>query len=410
MERHVERRAITRRLIRKASCASAAAVIAAALAVAGCGSSSSEDQSTGSSPASTSQTGTSASGTTQTLAEAKAAARLEGPTPTGPRAVSGKRIWWVGCGDKFEACADGVRYFRDAGKILGWTVEAPDTQGSTAIQNQVIRTAIAAKADAIVIESVDCPPIKSALQAAKAAGIPVVDLFGLNCDNPAFDGGPSLFVSPRYGGTTDVARLFADRGVSDARVMLAVLREKGVEKPEVAYVNSGADQVFWVAYWDKWTEFMKENCPDCRLNNAGFNVAQWPNPGTQIAQTALNAHPGTNAVAYASDFVLASSLAGPIFARDKVVCCGDGLTQSRDKIRSGGMEIANSGTLLPWEMMSWGVASTVNRLLAGEDPERLPNEGSGFAYVDRENVGEPGSPVRVPVDFKAIYTKMWTGR
>jgi ribose transport system substrate-binding protein len=46
-----------------------------------------------------------------------------------------------------------------------------------------VRSAIAAKADGIILVSIDCAAVKSPLQAARRAGIKIFGFYGIDCDD-----------------------------------------------------------------------------------------------------------------------------------------------------------------------------------------------------------------------------------
>jgi ribose transport system substrate-binding protein len=53
----------------------------------------------------------------------------------------------------------------------------------------------------------------------------------------------------------------------------------------------------------------------------------------------------------------------------------------------------------------------VNRILAGEDPKTMPNEGTGFEYIDKEhNLPPEGQIFNPSLDFKAAYLKVWNSK
>jgi ribose transport system substrate-binding protein len=52
--------------------------------------------------------------------------------------------------------------------------------------------------------------------------------------------------------------------------------------------------------------------------------------------------------------------------------------------------------------------------LAGEKPEKIPNEGFGYQIIDKDHNVPPSGPyvplnmnTKEPVNFKAAYKKVW---
>ncbi|HEX6285961.1 MAG TPA: sugar ABC transporter substrate-binding protein, partial [Acidimicrobiia bacterium] len=62
------------------------------------------------------------------------------------------------------------------------------------------------------------------------------------------------------------------------------------------------------------------------------------------------------------------------------------------------------------EWIFWGLADSLNRIFAGEDPATLPNQGGGWQFVDAEhNIPPEGESYSPPVDFRTAYTAIWEG-
>src|SRR5262249_47079403 len=93
---------------------------------------------------------------------------------------------------------------QEAAKLLGWDVQIYDSQFNRAIRPKLVRDAIAAKADAIIL-NFDCPFAQAPLAEAKAAGIKIVPLGGYDCNDKALGGAgvPGLF-SGQYNYAPDI--------------------------------------------------------------------------------------------------------------------------------------------------------------------------------------------------------------
>src|SRR4051794_4081112 len=98
-----------------------------------------------------------------------------------PKPPAHLNVWVITCSMSAEGCADPAKGFADAAQALGWSTHLVDGKLDPGTYNAAVRDAIAAKANAIVLVSVDCALTKASLQAAKAAGILVGGLYGLDC-------------------------------------------------------------------------------------------------------------------------------------------------------------------------------------------------------------------------------------
>ncbi|GAA4701377.1 hypothetical protein GCM10023215_45350 [Pseudonocardia yuanmonensis] len=329
------------------------------------------------------------------------------PPTSGPAAVRGKTVWFISCGENFEACHTMSASFTEAAQKLGWNVQVVDTKYSAASANTAIGQAIAARADGIVTAAFDCPQIKSGLMAAKAANVPVVNYAALDCDDPSFGGGEKLFAATlNTMGSTNTGDYYAARGKYNADFLAATLAQRGVENPKVLVVKN-VDQVIHATGWEAFATEMAVACPKCQLVDVVWNITGFPNPAGQIFKTALTANPDAAAVAYDSDSFMSGAFASAVRQSgrtDMVVCCGDGQLSGSQLIRDG---VVTATSLIPYEYDVWATADTLNRIFAGADQ---PNQGGGFVYVDKEH-GLPaeGQPITTPVDFKRLREQVWTG-
>jgi ABC-type sugar transport system substrate-binding protein len=146
------------------------AAVMAAIAVAGCGSGSSS-----------SQTGA-AAGNGQGVKDAKAFVQKWSATPTSlgisrqlsKTPAAGKRIAHIRC--PIEGCQAIYTGLEQASKELGWSVEPFNMDNTPEGVNQAFQAALATKPDGIVISGIPSQVYQQNLDAAKAAGIPVVSL------------------------------------------------------------------------------------------------------------------------------------------------------------------------------------------------------------------------------------------
>jgi ribose transport system substrate-binding protein len=332
------------------------------------------------------------------------------PPAGGPAAVRGKTVWFISCGENFEACHTMSASFTEAAQKLGWHVKVVDSKYQAATANNAIGQAIAARADGIVTAAFDCPQIKSGLLAARSAGVPVVNYAALDCDDKSFGGGQPLFTATlNTMGSTNTRDYYAERGRYNARFLSAKLAERGARNPTVLVVKN-VDQVIHAVGWSAFDKEMATACPRCKLVPVTWNVTGFPNPATQIVKTALTAHPEAAAVAYDSDSFMSGGFASAIRQSGRgnlVVCCGDGQVTGTQLIREG---VVTATSLIPYEYDVWATADTLNRIFSGAKPAALPNQGGGFVYVDaRHHLPAKGAAIAVPVDFKTVRERVWSG-
>ena len=331
---------------------------------------------------------------------------VEPPPSSGPRAQTGKTVWWVSCGQIYPSCAKASDEFEVEAKLLGWHANVVDGKASSTTASALIRQAVAAHVDGIILDTYDCPGIKGALQAAKAAHIPTVSFAGFDCNSPVYHGteGPSLYTAvTRLLGQNDPSALFS--------AWARMLAENIIAK------TNGHTTFFYVSCTDNTVcqiinrAFQKaiKPCTGCDEVYTPYSFADVPNPATQEWKSALLAHPSVKVLQFIPAGLLGDGLQTAVkgAGHSFTLFGAEGSPQDYSLIRSGA-EV--SSVVRQDSQANWATADTMNRILAGENPKKLPNEGGGFQIVDKtHNLPASGTP-KPARNFEAVYKKVWTGK
>ncbi len=400
---HREMASTTLRVLRRMRTAVAVGLCIPAIAACGSGDSAGSDSgSTGSSSGS--------SGDQAFLAEAKAALEkgyagdFQDPPSDGPKAVTGRKVWYLSCGQAFEACVVKANAFKEAGRELGWDVTIQDGKADPTAAAAVIRQGIAAKVDAIAVDAFDCPGIKSALLDARRAKVPVIGLSSLDCDNPVYESTdkPLFTASTKLLDSTNPAEWYAKW--ARARATYTIATTDGKAKVISIWENSQAiQQANGKAFADEMAK-----CTTCELERVPFNFAQVPNPATQQWKSAVQAHPTYDVVANGIDALMFLGLQPAVTGVGrKVRIDGAELNPGNIKLIRDGVQ--NSATAVPYGWFAWATADTINRVLAGDDPATFPNQGTGWQFVDQKHNLPAGNDYEPPVDYRTAYKKIWGG-
>lgn len=329
------------------------------------------------------------------------------PPASGPKIQPGKNIIVVSCGQTAQGCSGPANEIGAVAELVGWNHKIIDgalnTNGGWAAG---VRQAIAAKPDAIVV-GMGCADVKQPLLEAKAAGIPVVGMYSLDCSDPKNDGGPSqsLFTEVQY---TDEAsstgqfwkewgRIQAAYVVNATGGAAKVLRSN-YETVQGAYLKEGQDEVL-------------AKCPSCDVvGEVGWNAAD-SNAGGPLEQkfrTLLVQHPEANAAmlnwdAIATSSGLSKAIKDSGRADSMVAVAGFGYTAALQLIESKGGLTADLGNDGKWA--AWGAVDTLNRLFHGEPA--VP-QGVGFRLIDKDhNMPPAGQDYSSPVDYRDVYLASW---
>jgi ribose transport system substrate-binding protein len=323
-----------------------------------------------------------------------------------PKPAPGKKVWIIQCSAAAEGCAAPAAGAAEAAKLLGWKPTLVDGKLDPAVYNAAVRDAIAARADAIVLTSVDCGLTKASLAAAKRAGVKIAGLYGLDCDDTFAGGGKKLFDAEvlyadgkTYGDwlAGPYAQSAADYVIAktNAKANVVAMRENDVAS--VRHVSDGF-------------EARTKQCTSCKLTTVPFTGADLVSGKLQAkVQTALTRNPQADVVFAPYDASVTLGIAAGVKAsgRDKQILLvgGEGLTPNIKMIRSGSGQDFAAGAPARWA--GWAVIDELNRAFAGQP---LVDEGIGVRSIDAQHNlptkttfydGNPKS------DYEANFRRIW---
>jgi ribose transport system substrate-binding protein len=385
-----------------------AACVASVIA-SGCGSSSSSESSK---PAAAAASGGGGGGDGALVAEAKKnlAANYAGtdralPTAA-PKPPAGKKLWIITCSAGAEGCAAPAAGVAEAAKVLGWTSRTVDGKLDPARFNAAIREAIAAKADAIVLSSVDCAATKASLAAAKKAGIKIAGLYALDCDDTYAGSGKKLFDAEiQYaGGQTYGPYTEGPYAQSGADYVIA----KSNGKADVVAVHE--DDVASVRHISAGFEKRIKECSGCKLTTVPITGADLLGGKLQgKVQTALTQHPTATYVFSPYDAAVTLGVAAGVKAsgRDRQITLvgSEGLSPNIKMIASGSGQDVALGAPARWA--GWAAVDELVRAFAGEP---LVDEGIGIKTIDKDHPIPTQTPFydgNGKADYEANFRKIW---
>ena len=318
--------------------------------------------------------------------------------------AKGIKVALISCGQVTDSCAAPAAAARDAARRLGWDLSVYDGKLDPSQWNAGIRQAIAAHADAIVLDSVDCGPVRQSLQAAHQANIKVYAFYSFDCSDPAYGSASPLFDgSTNYGGKfgTDYGAFSSSLGemLADYAIAQTGGRAKVIE------FNLG--EIVFSRYARQGFERRLASCSGCKvvqaINYVGRDLGP---PLTAKAQSALLQHPDANVVVTPADVgaaFVAPAVKQLARKRELIALGGEGLRANLDLIRNDSGEDMVYAS--PPEWIGWAAIDGVNRLL--HDQEVAPS-GIGGLLIDRDdNLPPAGQTVTPKVDFRAAYATAW---
>lgn len=325
----------------------------------------------------------------------------EEPSGGPVRPPKGKNVWVISTGQTIEAAQNASAAMEEAGQTLDWDVTVFDGRFDSNRQISGIEQALADGADGIVLIYVDCPPIRAALQQAKADQVAVVGIQSQECE-PALENHVI-----RYARDRDFVT-YLSHGFGGTQAKWVIAKTKGEAK---TIVTAETDLYSTRVTYDPGITEEFEKCETCEIvDTVEFVGTELGPPLQEKIEQSLNQHPEANSFIAAYDAVMtAGGGAAALRASGRLdeleVMGGEGSKPGIELIYDrAGME-ACTGTPTGWE--GYAAMMGLARIFAGQDPER-GDSGIGEQVCDLEhNMPPRGEGYQAPIDYVAAYRELW---
>lgn len=337
---------------------------------------------------------------TATAAAEKGTDRPVDPTPR--PAVKGKSIVVISAGQSTASSqvpSDGAV---EAAKAIGWKVTLYDAKLNPSNYSPLIRQAIAAHADGIVLDSIDCQAATAALKEAKAAHIALVPITAFDCTDPAAGNQATGVYSAvtNFGPAgKDVDAFTESYGADQANYIIAQSHDK-------AKIIVLQDPEFTVLHYtfQGFSNTIKSSDGSQIVDTVTFTVADLIN-GQLVSkvQAALLQHP--DATWIKSPYTTATQLGivpglGANTSHVRVMG-GEGYPAELDLIRAGKVTAVN---IISDTWLGWSAIDTMNSYFLGKPPA---DSGIGWTMTDAQHNLPASGSFNPPIDYKAAYEKAW---
>ena len=330
---------------------------------------------------------------------------LSSPDASPRGAAKNKSIWIISGGQSSESSSVPVNAAKEAAEKLGWKVHIFDTQLNTAQDAPGVSQAIAAGADGIILDAIDCSFVKSQLEQAKAKGIVTVPIYAYDCDDAySGKGGQRLFSGYINYGPVANKNLgaFAEKyGFAQGEAAIAATGGKA----KVIFFND--TQVTVLHYTGQGFLNAIKQCSGCKIvKSIDFTGLQLGPQLLQTAQSAILQHPEANVVK--SPFTAATllSIAPAVIqsghANSLYVMGGEGFEDELNLMRNH--QGVDAVMISPSDWTGWAAVDSMNSMFQGKKPAF---SGLGWQLVDSTHNLPASGPWVPPVDFKSIYEKAW---
>jgi ribose transport system substrate-binding protein len=330
---------------------------------------------------------------------------LRQPDGTARPAAKGKKIVVISNGQASISSSIPSNAAAEAAKAIGWQATIYDGQLNPSLAVGLVRQAVNSGADGIVLDAIDCPLAKSALQEAKARGIKVVPIYAYDCNDPIYGGtdAPLFNGIINYGpdAAKDIDQYTRDAGAAQADAVIYATHGQAkviaFNDPEVTVLRYTAQ-----GFLDEMAK-----CSGCQVvDKVDFTGAELGPALQQKVSTALLQHPEANAVK--SPFTAASLLGiSPAVVQagrtaDIYVMGGEGFQPELDLLRNN--HGINAVNLTPSDWTGWAAVDSLNSFFIGQQPA---DSGLGQVLIDKNHNLPASGPYVPPIDFKAAYKKAW---
>lgn len=320
-----------------------------------------------------------------------------------PAPVSGKSIWVITLASASPSVANVAQGVTDAGNLLGWTTTVFDGAGSPTAWNDGIRQAIAANADGIVLDIVECQPVQATLQQAKDAGIKIYGVVGNDCDIPEV-GGEAMFDGGTFKATPGGPSAMTKETATARAAWVAHAGGENAQIMEMTEPDYMGVTIASKAFHDALASI----CAGCTISEVPFNLTDLYGPELRAkTEAGLLQNPDANVVTFPYDTALvlggAAAVTGSGRASDLKVLGGECLAPNVELIRTGGGQDACVALPYPW--MGWAVVDGLNRIFQGEADV---DSGIGTQLIDKDhNLPAEGVTYDGIGDYQTNYKKIW---
>ena len=325
------------------------------------------------------------------------------PPAPGPAAVKGKSVYVITCANFSLGCYTPALAIQTAAQTLGWKVTIVDGKLTPAGFTAGIQQAIAAKPDGIITIGIDCTAAKAAYSQAKAAHIPTVGIYTIDCNDPAEASGPSQLSALVDAGTgQDAAAWFEQWGKLHADYLIA---KTNGQARVIQFAQEGFTDIDYI---DQGFEAEMAKCTSCKIvNKTTFTPADAAGPGvvSKVSSTLIAHASDANSIFFDNDSDLGSAL--PSLKANPhpswTLVGSEGLPTTLSQVGS----TVTGLITYPASWLGWCGAYTLNEVFANHP---VTDCGLGFQIVDADH-SKPASgatTVTPSVDFESIMKSQWT--
>jgi ribose transport system substrate-binding protein len=330
-----------------------------------------------------------------TLKRSQAQSEWAGPT-SGPKAEPGKKIVYLSSDQTNALSAQYGKFLQDAGSQIGWDVTVIDGKATAANWITAFNQAMALNPDGIAM-TLQSPSITGPLEAAAAAGIPVVGMHSTSLPGPSdeFHLFNNLSSDP-----AEIGRALVDWAVADSNGTARIIAIGDNIYP-ISVVKTDA-MVVEVAKCKGCTLISNENIPAANVS------AQMAGIMTSWVLKLEKPFYALSVGDFWYDFATPALHTGNVPVDDVRLGAADGTPQAYQRVRDGDYQRVTIPE--PIEMQAWQAIDELNRAINKQPPSNFVQP---VYVVTKDNIDDEGGPQNTFTpsnNFKEHYLKIWKGQ
>ncbi len=323
------------------------------------------------------------------------------PDATSRPAAKGKRVIFISSGQNSISSSIPLAGQVEAAKALGWDTQLLDGQSNPSLWPGLVRQAIAAKPDAISLQSIDCPLVAKPLEEAKAAGIKIAAAYSFDCNDPKFGGEAHFDAIPFYAAAKgDLGAFTRSYGQLQGEAAIAKLGDKA----NVLQLN---DEEFRILDYTNEGFQTAVKAGGGKITYSTFQVADLGPKLEALVSGELLKNPDVNVV---KSPYTGATLLGIVSGIQKAgrtgkvyVIGGEGFAPELDLMRKNAVDVVN---INPPAWVGWATIDSLSSVFNGQKPVDC---GIGWTLVDAQH-GLPsatGAAFDTFPDYRSVYKKAW---
>lgn len=323
-----------------------------------------------------------------------------------PRALDGKTVMYLSAGLTSPAGSAAVRSLKAVQESIPFELVTFDGQFTTSRYQEGMRQAIAQKVDVLIVYGVDCAGNEAALKEVHTAGIKIVGVQSVDCNEADPNAKPLFDAQSLYplgeGKTGTIGQTWAALGATQADYLISELNG------DVRVIQFDVPDFAVTASLGKGFRARMKQCSTCKiLETVQVGVADMGAGLQPKAEQVLLKHPDANAVELNYDDLVTLGLSAAIKSsgrqQDLLTIAGTGTEATMDMIRKDD-GLLSAGWVEEYDWDHWAAIDTTLRLLSGE---KAAVSGVPIILYDKDhNMPESGGFVP-ETDYQATFKSAW---